>query len=48
MEDIKKYLKIVESRGVLGAEDGGLTLIINDEHIELRKTPEEVAEAPVA
>lgn len=44
MEDIKKYLKIVESRGVLGAEDGGLTLFINDENIELGKTPEEVAE----
>ena len=27
MEDIKKYLKIVEPRGVLGAEDGGLTLL---------------------
>ena len=37
MEDIKKYLKIVESRGVLGAEDGGLTLFINDENIELNE-----------
>lgn len=44
MEEIKKYIKIVESRGVLGAEDGGLTLFINDENIELGKTPEEVAE----
>tara|TARA_B100002019_G_C21269695_1_gene601461 strand:+ start:2918 stop:3793 length:876 start_codon:yes stop_codon:yes gene_type:complete len=43
MSDLKKHIKLMEARGVLGAENGGLELSIGNETIELGKTPEEVA-----
>ena len=43
MSDLKKHIKLMEARGVLGAENGGLELFIGNETIELGKTPEEVA-----
>lgn len=43
MSEIKKHIQLMEARGVLGAENGGLDLYINDETIPLGKTPEEVA-----
>ena len=43
-EEIKRYLKLVEARGIISAHQGGIELSINDERIDLGKTPEDIAD----